>query len=226
MRGVFLAILIALVAAPAAADQTQINNYTKARQIVWRDLYPTKTTGRAYSDLYCGFEYRDRDDIELQVEHVYPANWMGRHLNCGSRKNCQQTNDRFNRMEADLHNLWPAAAAANQLRSNHSFAIIHGEDWAFEDCDIKRAPSDLVDLPTKQVVEPRPIARGNVARSILYMVKEYGLPLEPRLLPILRQWNHSDPVSADERRRNDLVEHLQGTRNPFIDNPSLADGEF
>lgn len=221
MRVIFAVLLIAM-SWPAIADQNQIENYNKARRVFWAEVYADKPTGRTHSDLYCGFEFRSRDDVEMQVEHVYPANWMGRHLACGSRANCQRTSDRFNLMEADLHNLWPAAAAANQLRSNHSFAIIQGESWAFEDCDIERAPSRFETTPTNQVVEPRPVARGNVARSIFYMAREYNLPLEPRLIPLLQQWNRSDPVSADERRRNDVIERLQGTRNPFIDNPDLA----
>lgn len=31
------------------------------------------------------------------------------------------------------------------------------------------------------------------------------------------------PPDANERRRNDLIEQFQGNRNPFIDDPSLAD---
>src|SRR5688572_9589357 len=115
-------------AGSALADQTTIPNYDKARDIVWRDLYPDKASGRPYSDLYCGFEYQSRDDVDLQVEHTYPANWFARALGCGTRDECQASSERFNHIEADLHNLWPAAAAANGARSNHSFAVIPRED--------------------------------------------------------------------------------------------------
>lgn len=39
----------------------------------------------------------------------------------------------------------------------------------------------------------------------------------------LRMWNNIDPVDENERRRNDIVEKEQGNRNPFIDDPGLAD---
>ena len=37
------------------------------------------------------------------------------------------------------------------------------------------------------------------------------------------EWNRQDPPDAAERRRNDMVEAFQGNRNPYIDNPELAD---
>ena len=159
----------------------------------------------------------------MQIEHVYPANWIGTALGCGSREHCQRTNDRFNIIEADLHNLWPAEKNANQVRSNHSFAVIRGENWHFENCDMEKAKTTFEGTPTGWVIEPRRIARGNAARSIFYMALEYGLPIEPRLVPLLKAWNRSDKVSADERRRNDIVERLQGTRNPYIDEPAAVE---
>jgi endonuclease I len=39
----------------------------------------------------------------------------------------------------------------------------------------------------------------------------------------LRQWNIIDPVDQAEINRNDKVEQIQGNRNPFIDDPELAD---
>lgn len=216
-------VAVAACLAPAAvADQTTIASYDRARALLWRKLYPASPSPLAYSDLYCGYDFGNRDELELQVEHVYPANWMASHLGCGSRTNCRRTSDRFNRMEADLHNLWPAAAAANGARSNHSFGIIAGETWLFEDCDIERAASTLPGLPTRMIVEPRPLVRGNIARALFYMAAEYRLPLEPRLVPLLKEWHLNDPVSREERRRNDLIENLQGTRNLFIDDPSAA----
>ncbi len=61
--------------------------------------------------LYCGEPFRDRSG--LSVEHIYPASWMAEHLGCGSRKQCRQNSERFNYMEADLHNLYPALPSIN-----------------------------------------------------------------------------------------------------------------
>jgi len=35
--------------------------------------------------------------------------------------------------------------------------------------------------------------------------------------------HRAHPPGADEKRRNDVIQRLQGRRNPYIDNPSLAD---
>jgi deoxyribonuclease-1 len=52
---------------------------------------------------------------------------------------------------------------------------------------------------------------------------EYDLPVEKQLLARVLEWNRNDPPSKDEIRRNDIIEKLQGTRNPFIDNPTQAE---
>jgi deoxyribonuclease-1 len=202
-----------LVGSPALADQTQIRNYEKARKIHWQHLYPY-----GGFTLYCGEEFEDRTG--LNVEYIYPASWMGAFLGCGTRKQCRKNSERFNRMEADLHNLYPARADINRARSNFLFAMIEGEEREFGDCDFER------DTSTK-VAEPRPITRGNVARVIFYMHSEYGLPVDTRMVDLLKQWNRTDPPSCHEMRRNNTIEELQGTRNRFIDHPRrVEDLEF
>ncbi len=39
---------------------------------------------------------------------------------------------------------------------------------------------------------------------------------------IFLEWNEEDPVSEFERTRNNVLQSIQGNRNPFIDNPYLA----
>jgi deoxyribonuclease-1 len=151
-----------------------------------------------------------RKKAGLNVEHVYPASWMGNYLGCGNREQCQGTSERFNHMEADLHNLYPALAEVNRARSNYLFGMIGGEN---------HAPIALCDFEFDReikIAEPRPIARGNLARSIFYMHVEY-------VVPILKQWNREDPSSCHEMRRNNTIEELQGTRNKFIDHPKLIE---
>ena len=44
-----------------------------------------------------------------------------------------------------------------------------------------------------ETTEPRPLARGNVARAIFYMSKEYGLPDDAELGRLLLRWHRADP---------------------------------
>ena len=201
--------LIAAVATPALGDQTTIPNYNAARTIFWEQLYPS-----GGFTLYCGQPFFRK--LGLQVEHVYPASWMAAHLGCGSRTACRANTPRFNLMEADLHNLYPARAGTNGARSNFTFGEVQGEPREFgETCDFE------IDTDNR-IAEPPPSARGDIARAVFYMHREYGLPIDQGLLPILKTWNRDDLPNSEERRRNDTIEASQGTRNPFIDQPGLG----
>ena len=49
-----------------------------------------------------------------------------------------------------------------------------------------------------------------IARSMFYMAKEFGPNIRARQGKTLKRWNHDDSASATERRRNDLIERIQG----------------
>ncbi|WP_010252946.1 endonuclease I family protein [Myroides injenensis] len=86
--------------------------------------------------------------------------------------------------------------------------------------------------------------KGDVARMMMYMYLRYGELCMPSyngkgasvpnyetgtvdMLTIYLKWNAEDPVSDIERKRNEYHGNInnryaQGNRNPFIDNPKLA----
>lgn len=205
--------LILSVSPVIAGDQ--IYNYDHiASQVFWNELYP-------YGGwtLYCGYRFehdrKTRDSKSVTIEHIYPTASMIKQLHCSSRMQCRESgNKRFARMEADMHNMYPVWNALITYRNGFQFGEIPGEDRRFDDCDIEWQGG---------VLEPRSLARGNIARALLYMHKIYGLTLEPDTLKLLVRWNREDPPSNQEIERNDRIEAVQGRRNPFIDNPSLAD---
>lgn len=201
-----LCLLILFLSVPSWAGQTRIPDYeTARRRVFYKELYP-----HGGWTLYCGVRWKTKEG--LNIEHVYPASWMGKHLKCGTRKKCRKTSRDFNYMEADLHNLYPALGPVNKARSNYKFAILPMAPKPFKTCPFKLDKK-------KRLAEPRRRARGNIARAVSYMSKEYGLPIPESLKGLLRSWHREDPVSPHERRRNDAIERLQGTRNPFIDRP-------
>ncbi|MDE0679365.1 MAG: endonuclease [Gammaproteobacteria bacterium] len=211
MKNLVILAFTFLIVSPSYGDQTVIENYTKARDTYFYDeLY--KDGGRT---LYCNTRFKTRGD-RFSVEHVYPASWMKETADCPdeTRDGCRKNSRRFNLMEADLHNLFPALRGINGDRSNYTFSII-GEDMneaAYGNCDFE------VDAKERRV-EPRPGARGEIARAIFYMHSEYGSPIDHELFELLVKWHWDDEVSAEEVRRNEVIFKIQGTRNSFIDNP-------
>jgi deoxyribonuclease-1 len=192
-------------------DGERIADYFTALALFWDRLY-----AGGGETLYCAHAFGPRRGRGVNVEHVFPMSWVTRHLGCGRRQACRRESARFNRIEADLHNLWPARTAVNQARSSHAFAEIPGERRRFPGCDFE------VDEARRRV-EPRPAVRGEIARSVFYMAEEHGLVVFPRHGRLLQRWHREDPVSAEERRRNDVIEGIQGNRNPFIDDPGRAE---
>lgn len=194
---------------PAAGGDGQrgIESYEEARPLLWRQVY-----GGGGRTLYCDQAFDADYNPGLNIEHVFPMSWVTNALDCGRRKACRETSDRFNQIEADLHNLFPSRTEINKARGAMPFGEIPGERRRFGDCDFE------VD-EERRIVEPRPGARGDIARAMFYMRDTYGLVIFDDQGRRLKQWHRDDPVSDAERRRNDAIEPIQGTRNPYIDHP-------
>lgn len=194
-----------------ASGQTGIKNYEEARLLFWHEIY-----NKGGNTLYCNESFGSGYNRGINIEHVFPMAWVTNALKCGRRKQCRERSDRFNQIEADLHNLYPSRSDVNYARSAMSFGEVPGEKRWSGGCDFE------VDERAR-IVEPRPAARGEIARAMFYMRDTYGLVIFKRLGNTLKEWNRQDPVSAFERQRNDAIEKIQGTRNKYIDHPELID---
>jgi len=121
---------------------------------------------------------------------------------------------------SDAHHLRSIDNSMNGSRSNRLFTAGNGNATIL--------PNDTF--------YPGDEWRGDVARMMMYMYVRYGnrckainigtgdaLYSTGNDMPdIFLQWNDEDPVSQYEINRNDVLQGLQGNRNPFIDNPYLA----
>ncbi len=200
-------ICCTLLFAEAAIARLPDTAYFKNMSIFWSQLYAD-----GGNTLYCNRPFGSRKGRRINIEHVFPMGWVAKALDCGSRSQCRASSPRFNRIEADMHNLYPALARINKARGSRAFGRVPGEPRRFGSCDFE------ID-PQKRRVEPRPAVRGNIARAMLYMQTRYGLRLFPRQARLLRQWHRDDPPDHEELRRNRVIERIQGERNPFIDHP-------
>lgn len=138
-------------------------------------------------------------------EHVYP-------------RSLGNPNLEYTGPGSDAHHLRSIDYYMNSSRSNRRFADGEGhattlDGWLFY-------PGDEW--------------KGDVARMMMYMYVRYddrclattvgaGSTTYSSDMPnIFLEWNEEDPVSQYEINRNEVLEDMQGNRNPFIDNPYLA----
>lgn len=177
----------------------------------------------AYSNVFVpgqsedGASYRERgdqnndgyvDSAGMNTEHVWPQSFFNKRLP----------------MRSDLHHLMPTFMHPNSLRGHLPFGKVSGPVEYSNDAGAKLGGG---------VFEPPDRAKGRVARALLYFFARYqgqgifsgdfGPGFWNSKLAMLLEWNRSFPPDADELRRNGLVEKFQGNRNPFIDDPSLAE---
>lgn len=153
----------------------------------------------------------------VNAEHVVPQSSFGKNRP----------------MVSDLHHLISSPAKINNARSNYKFGQFDYSEckkWCNDNLCTATAPSDdLKDqyscLSQTNVFLPRLEDRGEVARAVLYfytVYTDYAISTVGDV-ETFKKWNRDYPPSAFEIARNNAINRTQGNRNPFIDDPSLAD---
>ena len=111
----------------------------------------------------------------------------------------------------------PADRSVNSSRSNKYFDVGGAKH---DECDACLTDRDSWEPPNE--------VKGDVARILFYMDVRYegqdasgagDLQLDWTNSDILFDWHCADPVSYDEKRRNEISFEFQGNRNPFVDHP-------
>ena len=143
---------------------------------------------------------------------------------------------------SDVHHLYASNKNINATRGNKDFCD-------FELLGITTFSKDEYGNKWNSTYfEPRDEVKGDLARALLYMVIRYdgdvcgkcNLDLElvagssnnlsntydsiGKLgdLESLIKWHYEDPVSEQEKARNEIVFGYQGNKNPFIDHPEFV----
>ena len=173
----------------------------------------------------------DSPSLTWNREHCWPRGY-----------GLSATGDEGSADESDLFNLRACLTDVNQTRGDRVYDQAdpaHPTDPAVAP---PGAPLCLYDANSRQggLWTPRPSEKGDLARAMFYMAVRYDgsdagtldLELDQTAnasqavfgnLTTLLQWHLDDPVSAEERRRNDLIhDRYQGNRNPFVDRPEFV----
>jgi hypothetical protein len=117
----------------------------------------------------------------------------------------------------DLHHLFPVIPEARVARVNLRYGDVLVAVWSRGGSKV--GPSTGV----KPVFEVRKSFRGDIARSMFYVATMYDLEIPDGEEKTLRKWHESDSPSRAERKRNEQVEQVQSSDNPFVDHPGLVD---
>ncbi|MGE0634111.1 MAG: endonuclease I family protein [Pseudobdellovibrionaceae bacterium] len=199
---------------------SQSLSYQQARKELLGNI-SLKQDGNTYyvQDVYCAKKFYANDfrgakklgpgmipdENLLNTEHTWPQSRFNRSIDRDTQK-------------TDLHHLYPSDSQLNAIRGNFKFGNVPG---AGEDlkCPIsKRGRNSRNEI----IFEPPKEHKGNAARAIFYFSIRYDLRVEEDEEKALREWIDEDPVDAEEMRRNNMINEIQGNRNPFIDHPELV----
>ncbi len=161
----------------------------------------------------CGYEARKQPKRAARVEweHVMSAWEFGHQLQCwqkGGRKQCRQ-DERFERMEGDMHNLFPAIGEVNGDRSNFRYNDWGGKPYQYGQCPM------VVDFKGKRAQPPKR-SRGMIARAYFYMRDTYGISLSRQQTRLFEAWDKMFAPDENECLRNELILKVQGNDNRHI----------
>lgn len=215
---------------------THARNFREAKRVLAafyakRDahtVYSGCTLRRGIPDWgHCCLRREETHRAPIEWEHVVPAaafggalpEWRNGHPRCEKhghsfrgRKCARRASERFQRMEGDMHNLFPELGDVNGARSNlpmGTVPVANGHHPELATCGLQFGDAS---------VEPRAEVRGEVARAYLYMNAVYFdlVELSPTARATYEAWNASDPPDDLERERNRMISLEQGNANPWI----------
>ena len=203
-----------------------ILGYREARKYLFGKLHLKKDSVQGYyiEDVYCKKTFTNRsfgNGNSLGVMRIPNSNII----------NCEHTwpQSKFNRSQSknmqvsDLHHLFPSDSRANSVRGNFPFAEVDGQRLK-NNCDSSAVGEaiEYYDKGYRNSFEPPANHKGNVARALFYFAVKYDMKIDELQEHYLKRWHQEDPVDQEEMIRNHEIMNIQGSRNPFIDFPSLV----
>lgn len=148
---------------------------------------------------------------------------------------------------SDLYHIRPCDGVVNTMRGSSMFKEFTASEKASAVKGSDGGPYVLLGDASEfsDFCEPADQFKGDIARILMYVHTHYSsigsyytktgwvkyvrtLPLtnvmygsESAVKATLKKWNNLDPVSETEKLRNDIVQKIQGNRNPYVDYPEL-----
>ncbi|GAB4012122.1 MAG: hypothetical protein Fur0010_07680 [Bdellovibrio sp.] len=195
-------------------SRQKVLGYNTARKLLFGKIHLEEgSQGYYITDVYCRKNFTQSSGVgpdripnnnQINCEHTWPQSKFTKNFPNEMQK-------------SDLHHLYPTDSRANAIRGNNEFAEVDGEP--VEGCEPSYYGKNKVN---EMYFEPPNEHKGNVARALFYFSVRYKIGISSQQEAYLRKWHEQDPVDAEEMERNDLIEKIQGNRNPFTDQPELV----
>ena len=203
---------------------TQVSSYNDLPRYFERtDVYPQS---KRWWDMYSDIPLYAPSFKGLNREHSFPKSWWGGLTDIPAY--------------VDLNHLYPSEADANMAKSNYPLGLVDRTQATKFDNGMTCVgyPQRGLGGGCQWVFEPDDEYKGDFARTYFYMATcyqdltwRYTYMVSNGTYPtltgwaqeMLLKWHRNDPVSQKEIDRNNTVYSIQNNRNPFIDEPELAE---
>lgn len=223
------------------ALSTQLKNHTVlSYSSVWASATDADDRGDGTNNIWdmysnCIFSKYDKCDnsnydtnVDCECynrEHSLPKSWWG-----------SSTDEP---MYTDLHHIVPTDNVANSQRSAWPLGEVDDVEWT--NGSSKLGYGTFGSSGNNKTFEPADEYKGDFARIYFYMATCYmdknftqggkgnkvfmsgTANFNSKALDLYLEWHRNDPVSQKEIARNNKVAKKQGNRNPFVDEPELAE---
>lgn len=171
----------------------------------WGNLYANG--GKSF---FCDTAFTTKGFL-LTDGYVYPLADVRSALDCGTSRQCEQ-NNRYRQIASDMHNMIPVRSRTEMGRRNARYEDL-GSSVSGDECGIRQSA---------QFFEPPVRVKGDVARTVAYMVDTYNLPWLGSSA-VFKGWNRLDPPDDGELTRHRRIAEIQGNDNPFVTNPEAME---
>ena len=168
----------------------------------WGDLY-----ANGGNSFFCNTAFTSKGFV-LTDGYVYPLADVRSALDCGTSRECEQDN-RYRQIASDMHNMIPVRSRTEMGRRNARYEDL-GASVSEDECGIRQSA---------QFFEPPVRVKGDVARTVAYMVDTYELPWLGSST-VFKGWNRLDPPDDGEITRHRRIAEIQGNDNPFVTDPN------
>ncbi len=197
-----LTLLLLLVTTASTGQNTRFSDpETVIRDQFWGNLY-----AQGGKSFFCDKAFTKKGFL-LTDGYVYPLADIRSALSCGTSRECKQDN-RYRQIASDLHNMIPVRNRTEMKRRNVRYENL-GETIREDDCGMRESAGFF---------EPPERIKGDVARTVAYMVDTYDLPWLGSTA-VFKGWNREDPPDDTELTRHQRIAEIQGNENPFVVHP-------